>query len=55
MPVELRVISFQVRNNFIASKGGIFMTLHDLGLLVLLLSPGMLLSVLILSTFAAGG
>ena len=31
------------------------MTLHDLGLLVLLLSPGMLLSVLILSTFAAGG
>ena len=31
------------------------MTIHDLGLLVLLLSPGMLLSVLILSTFAAGG
>jgi len=31
------------------------MTLHDLGLLVLLLSPGMLLSVLLLSTFAAGG
>ncbi len=31
------------------------MTLHDLGLLVLLLSPGMLLSVLILSTFAEGG
>ena len=33
----------------------LFMTLHDLGLLVLLLSPGMLLSVLLLSTFAAGG
>jgi hypothetical protein len=31
------------------------MNLHDLGLLVLLLCPGMLLSVLILSTFAAGG
>ncbi|ABM75508.1 Conserved hypothetical protein [Prochlorococcus marinus str. NATL2A] len=31
------------------------MTLHDLGLLVLLLSPGMLLSILLLSTFAAGG
>ena len=31
------------------------MTVHDLGLLVLLLSPGMLLSVLILSTFAEGG
>jgi hypothetical protein len=31
------------------------MTLHDLGLLVLLLSPGLLLSVLLLTTFAAGG
>jgi hypothetical protein len=31
------------------------MTLHDLGLLVLLLSPGMLISVLLLLTFAAGG
>jgi len=31
------------------------MTLHDLGLLVLLLSPGMLISVLLLFTFAAGG
>ncbi len=31
------------------------MTFHDLGLLVLLLSPAMLLSVLLLSTFAAGG
>ena len=33
----------------------ILMTLHDLGQLLLLLSPGMLLSVLLLSTFAAGG
>ena len=31
------------------------MTAHDLELLVLLLSPGMLLSVLLLATFAAGG
>ena len=31
------------------------MTGHDLQLLVLLLSPGMLLSVLLLATFAAGG
>jgi hypothetical protein len=31
------------------------MTPHDLGLLVSLLLPGMLLSVLLLSTFAAGG
>ena len=31
------------------------MTPHDLGLLVTLLLPGMLLSVLLLSTFAAGG
>jgi hypothetical protein len=31
------------------------MTVHDLELLVLLLSPGMLLSVLLLATFAAGG
>ena len=31
------------------------MTPHDLGLLVVLLLPGMLLSVLVLSTFAAGG
>jgi hypothetical protein len=31
------------------------MTSHDLQLLVLLLSPGMLLSVLLLATFAAGG
>lgn len=31
------------------------MTLHDLGQLVLLLCPGMLISVLLLTTFAAGG
>lgn len=31
------------------------MTPHDLGLLALLLSPGMILSVLLLATFAAGG
>jgi hypothetical protein len=31
------------------------MTLHDLGLLVTLLLPGMLLSVLLLGAFAAGG
>jgi hypothetical protein len=31
------------------------MTPHDLGLLALLLSPGMLLSVLLLTSFAAGG
>jgi hypothetical protein len=31
------------------------MTPHDLGLLVVLLLPGMLLSVLLLTTFAAGG
>lgn len=31
------------------------MTVHDLGLLVTLLLPAMLLSVLLLTTFAAGG
>ncbi len=31
------------------------MTANDLGLMVLLLSPAMLMSVLILWTFAAGG
>jgi hypothetical protein len=31
------------------------MTLHDLGLLILLLLPGILMSVLILITFAEGG
>ncbi|MDP6193686.1 MAG: hypothetical protein QGH53_04900 [Prochlorococcaceae cyanobacterium ETNP18_MAG_1] len=38
-----------------ADSGALFMTPHDLGQLVLLLSPGLLLSVLLLSTFAAGG
>ena len=31
------------------------MTLHDLAQLALLLAPGMLISVLLLLTFAAGG
>ncbi len=31
------------------------MTLHDLFMLVLLLVPGLLLSVMIMVTFAAGG
>ena len=31
------------------------MTPHDLGLVVELLLPGMLISVLVLGTFAAGG
>ncbi len=31
------------------------MNLHDLGLMIILLSPGMLISVLLLSAFAAGG
>jgi len=31
------------------------LTLHDLGLLVLLLAPGMLAAVLLLVTFAFGG
>jgi len=31
------------------------MTPHDLGLLALLLSPGLMLSVLLLTSFAAGG
>ena len=33
----------------------ILMSLHDLGQLILLLSPGMILSILILITFAEGG
>ena len=32
-----------------------WMSLHDLGLLILLLSPGMILSILLLLTFAEGG
>ncbi len=31
------------------------MTLQELGMLALLLSPGLLLSILIMVTFAAGG
>lgn len=31
------------------------MTLHDLFTLCLMLSPGLLLSVLVMATFAAGG
>ena len=31
------------------------MSVHDLGLLILLLSPGMILSILLLITFAEGG
>lgn len=31
------------------------MTLHDLGMLLLLLSPGLLLSFAIMASFAAGG
>ncbi len=41
--------------NACCDSGVIFMTFHDLGQLVLLLSPGILLSVLLLFTFAAGG
>ena len=39
----------------LARAAPLTMTPHDLGLLVTLLLPGMLLSVLLLSTFAAGG
>jgi len=31
------------------------MELHDLGLLLLLLTPGLLLSIVIMASFAAGG
>ena len=31
------------------------MNLHDLGMLILLLSPGLVLSLLIMVSFAAGG
>ncbi|WP_290601777.1 hypothetical protein [Anabaena sp. AL93] len=34
---------------------GIIMTAHDLLVLVTLLSPGLLLSIIIMVTFAAGG
>ena len=39
----------------VVSAEGRMMTPHDLGQLILLLSPGLLLSVLLLATFAAGG
>ncbi|HJN34440.1 hypothetical protein EV13_2788 [Prochlorococcus sp. MIT 0702] len=42
-------------DSLIADSGLLQMTPHDLGQLVLLLSPGLLLSVLLLSAFAAGG
>jgi hypothetical protein len=35
--------------------GYLLVTLHDLGLMVLLLAPGMLAAVLLLVTFAFGG
>ena len=50
--------SFFLKKNWIANiiKKTIFwMSLHDLGLLILLLSPGMILSILLLITFAEGG
>ena len=39
----------------IIKKNLLWMSLHDLGLLILLLSPGMILSILLLITFAEGG
>ena len=39
----------------IIKKTHYLMSLHDLGLLILLLSPGMILSILLLITFAEGG
>jgi len=50
--------SFFLKKSWIANiiKKTIFwMSLHDLGLLILLLSPGMILSILLLITFAEGG
>ena len=50
--------SFLVKNNWITNiinKTIVLMSLHDLGLLILLLSPGMILSILLLITFAEGG
>ena len=41
--------------NIIKKINFFLMSLHDLGLLLLLLSPGMILSILILITFAEGG
>ena len=50
--------SFFLKKNWIANiikKKLSLMSLHDLGLLILLLSPGMILSILLLITFAEGG
>ena len=53
---ELRVLDTPIAENaFTGMAVDAAMTGHDLQLLVLLLSPGMLLSVLLLATFAAGG
>ena len=41
--------------NIIKKTNFFWMSLHDLGLLILLLSPGMILSILLLLTFAEGG
>ena len=50
--------SFFLKKTWIANiikKTLFLMSLHDLGLLILLLSPGMILSILLLITFAEGG
>ena len=50
--------SFFLKKSWIANtmkKTLNWMSLHDLGLLILLLSPGMILSILLLITFAEGG
>ena len=50
--------SFFYKKSWIANiikKTIYLMSLHDLGLLILLLSPGMILSILLLITFAEGG
>ena len=45
----------KIWNTNIIKKTIFLMSLHDLGLLILLLSPGMILSILLLITFAEGG
>ena len=50
--------SFFLKKSWIANiikKTTFWMSLHDLGLLILLLSPGMILSILLLITFSEGG
>ena len=52
------ISSFFLKKSWIANiikKTLFWMSLHDLGLLILLLSPGMILSILLLITFAEGG